>query len=459
MNKNNIDIIFNNGLSNYTEQPPAHIWDSVESHMDNARKKRTAIILWRATDAAAVVCIVFLSSLYFNTLNTTSTVTVTNNIISPYQSTPQQAEQINNSSSRSKNLTSKHTLKHESQLNSTQQQNTPNNYTLATIKHNNKTTKLNTHGSSNIQASYTNNPLSEVTKIAKQEVDLLNNSPIIASYILYSNNNVNITRNAIDLIFGDDFSNTKKEKAFTIASIGGQLSPSYANKYSSKNEAQNESGLTSLTGGLNLNIKTRKKWQIETGLYFAQIGQKFSNSSEISYDAITISTATNTTGTLDMQNSLGEIYLSENIGVQLDKTSSSIETFDSQTTTFSTSYDLSIQQELNYLKIPFLLRYNIIEKEYIFAVKGGVSSNFLIGNNVYDVSGSSKNNIGSTANINSFCYTTTVGFGFKTPIYKSFEINMEPQFSYYANSISNASNYDYKPYSIGIFTGISYQFK
>lgn len=119
---------------------------------------------------------------------------------------------------------------------------------------------------------------------------------------------------------------------------------------------------------------------------------------------------------------------------------------------------ITVQQELEYLEIPFLLRYNLLNKSVGLSVSGGMSTNFLIGNNAYRLENSSKNRIGETQDINEISYSAIFGFGFRAPILKSLDFNLEPRIKYFMNSVTDSPESSYKPYSIGIYTGVSYHF-
>jgi len=68
-----------------------------------------------------------------------------------------------------------------------------------------------------------------------------------------------------------------------------------------------------------------------------------------------------------------------------------------------------------------------------------------------------KEIISKIQGINSMIYSTMLGFGIEYGISKKVTVNLEPLFKYSLNSINKDSEYIYKPYSIGVFTGINYK--
>jgi hypothetical protein len=89
---------------------------------------------------------------------------------------------------------------------------------------------------------------------------------------------------------------------------------------------------------------------------------------------------------------------------------------------------------------------------------GGFSSNILVGNDTYLNRSAGKTYVGETRDMEPLNYSGTMGIGLKYGLTKHISLNVEPRVKYYLNSLSNNSSVTYKPYSIGFFTGISYQF-
>jgi len=51
-----------------------------------------------------------------------------------------------------------------------------------------------------------------------------------------------------------------------------------------------------------------------------------------------------------------------------------------------------------------------------------------------------------------------LGMGFKYGLSRRISLNVEPRIKYYLNSLNSNSSVTYKPYTIGVFTGLSYEF-
>jgi hypothetical protein len=61
-------------------------------------------------------------------------------------------------------------------------------------------------------------------------------------------------------------------------------------------------------------------------------------------------------------------------------------------------------------------------------------------------------------NVNNMNYSGAVGIGLEYPILSKLMLNVEPRFKYYLNPIVKNPTYNIHPYSLGVFTGISYVF-
>jgi hypothetical protein len=117
-----------------------------------------------------------------------------------------------------------------------------------------------------------------------------------------------------------------------------------------------------------------------------------------------------------------------------------------------------IEQYFQYLELPFLLRYKIIDRKLGVNLLGGVSTNILVGNRVSLTSGNKTSNIGTSQDIRNFNYMGNMGLGFDYNISRNLLFTVEPQFKYFLNSINQSSSklIANRPYMLGMFTGIKF---
>ena len=88
---------------------------------------------------------------------------------------------------------------------------------------------------------------------------------------------------------------------------------------------------------------------------------------------------------------------------------------------------------------------------------GGVSTLFLGSNEVSVNAGDFESTLGEANNLSSVSFSTNVGLGVDYKLSKKFKFNIEPMFKYQLNPYSDSS-VDFKPYYLGVYTGISYKF-
>lgn len=117
----------------------------------------------------------------------------------------------------------------------------------------------------------------------------------------------------------------------------------------------------------------------------------------------------------------------------------------------------SLNQEMGYIEIPLELSYKILDKKFGIEVIGGMSTLLLNKNNISLVSRGSEMNIGEANNLNDIHFSSNVGLGFNYNFWKSFQLNFQPVFKYQINTF-NSNSGNFKPYIVGLYSGVSFNF-
>jgi len=255
--------------------------------------------------------------------------------------------------------------------------------------------------------------------------------------------------------------------------VGGQVTPLYsyrnlgtesANAYSSTGYYNDiENGIVSYAGGVNLNYSPAKRLSIQSGIYYSRMGMSVQNS-YIATIGGNVYVNDFPSMELAMNNSSGQIELGtekansilSNLGVSRESD------FDAGTSVGITEEQViregDVLQHFEYLEVPMILRYRVVDRRVGLNLLGGLSTNFLIGSNVYFQENGKREYIGTTADLKTVNYSGVMGVGLQYSISRNFHLNMEPTFRYYLNSINKTSGISSHPYSLGFFTGISYSF-
>ena len=123
----------------------------------------------------------------------------------------------------------------------------------------------------------------------------------------------------------------------------------------------------------------------------------------------------------------------------------------------STNGAAEVIQNISYYEIPVELKYAVLKTKIGVNVIGGVSTMVLGNNDVSVKAGDFSSTLGEANNLSTVSFSTNVGLGVDYKISKKFKFNVEPMFKYQLNPYTDSS-VDFKPYYIGVYTGLSYKF-
>ncbi len=118
----------------------------------------------------------------------------------------------------------------------------------------------------------------------------------------------------------------------------------------------------------------------------------------------------------------------------------------------------ALDQNIGFIEVPIEIEYSLINKKIGVNVIGGFSTLFLSNNEIYTVQNNGNSTLlGEATNINDMSYSANFGLGLNYNISKQFRFNLEPTFKYQINTFSNTSG-DFKPFFMGLYTGLSFKF-
>ncbi|MEM9686895.1 MAG: outer membrane beta-barrel protein [Bacteroidota bacterium] len=121
------------------------------------------------------------------------------------------------------------------------------------------------------------------------------------------------------------------------------------------------------------------------------------------------------------------------------------------------AYEGRMVQEFGYLEVPLEIKYRLLNRKLGVNVIGGVSSLFLTDNTISVQTDALNAQIGEANNINTVNFSTNVGLGIDYNLSDELRFNVEPMFKYQLNTFSNDDG-GFKPYSLGVYTGLSFRF-
>ncbi|EDP97023.1 outer membrane beta-barrel protein [Kordia algicida OT-1] len=117
----------------------------------------------------------------------------------------------------------------------------------------------------------------------------------------------------------------------------------------------------------------------------------------------------------------------------------------------------NLNQRMSYIEVPVELKYALVDKKLGVNVIGGVSTLLLTENSIVLDSPEVFTEIGEATNVNDVSFSTNIGLGIDYKVSKQIEVNVEPMLKYQLNTFSGNTG-NFKPYSVGVYTGVSFRF-
>lgn len=463
----NIDELFREKLLNFEQEPPAWLLDNILAKAAAGRRKKK-IILWRVAGVAAGLLLAFIAGWQMNYLNNPMTgqsseiakteiqdIKTGNDIQEPETSEIRgdnisqvlldnlgsiQAEENNTANTKA---AKQQKIRFDETAENLR---TEESTVLKTIQ------RLEQRLETNIYSALA---LAEMKPSdAQKELDALT----IDQQIMKHNQEMLRTK--------------KSENGKARWIVGALVSPEYSVSRSSHSQTYASNMLNSastnpvdLGGGISVEVKTGKRWSLQSGVYYSALEQSSGNSSA-GADKMFISGPDgseyfNTNVSIDpgtnkmlMNSTAGVIEFSGipdgiELGANLE---------DKALAPNVVVSEARFIQNFEYIEIPVYIRYTVIDSRFDVEMMGGFSSNVLVGNQTFMETGSENSLIGKTKDMQSVNYSGTLGLGLKYSLSKSLFLNIEPRIKYYLNSLNNSESVTYKPYTIGVFSGLSYQF-
>jgi hypothetical protein len=217
-------------------------------------------------------------------------------------------------------------------------------------------------------------------------------------------------------------------------SSGSAIDPQFADN---KKTAEN-----SVSFGIGVNYAVTKKIALRTGINSFSLGY---NTNNVVYYA-----GLNTNNLVNVK-----YHAPENaIEVQNRPNTVSQLTFEKDIQKTNTG---ALNQKMGYYEVPLEISYTLLDKKFGISLIGGLSTLFLHENKISLVSSESNRPLGEATNLNPIHFSSNFGLGFRYQFMKSFQVNFEPMVKYQMNTFSNDVG-DFKPYFLGLYSGISYRF-
>ena len=461
----NMDKIFREKLEGFPEEPPAFVWDNIKANLSGQqRRKRMAWYSWSAV--AALLLLAFIAGWYFNESADKQVPQVAetekvnpvekNNIEEQIASVPEKDDLNTESESFETGRFLAETTKRESEPQMPEENMTGSEMT--------EESRMFAFADLSLMKSIEPN---EVKLAGKEQISTpTEKSKYEPAKEIFSWDQKVIHENA-QQFSGSAQNNTGWKFGLNVAPGYSSYSARHGSAYSSNMTYEANEGNANLSGGVSVQYKTGKRISIETGVYYAQNGQQtgsspqlFGNKAEMDYafapaDKNYFNTAVNLAGNRMAMNSTAGIIDFQGVpkGAEI---AANLETSGTYANSLLTSGELS--QVFDFVEIPLYLRYLLIDSKMDVELVGGVNAGMVVGNNAFIDNEFGIQNIGKTRDISPVNVSGTLGVGLNYALGKNLSVAVEPRVNYYLNSINRNPEVDFRPYRIGVYTGLYYEF-
>lgn len=495
--KHHIDNYFAKELKELDIQAPPEVWGNIEKHL-NRRKRGGLITLWTAL--AAGIAILIGISTYLSTESST------------YKSaTPQKSLAISKSSASPKTSVSNKPVITEqpntvSARNIEQKVNSANHHEQQPIVENiskhepdiDQTVVISSANMAMVDQDKSSEVMSlnEYSPVHSDQAAPLTQgfttnlvAPLIAQLPTKAENKLILPTTAVPdqaasaetmSIYPEIAENNPTPK-IPKWSITGQLAPLYS--YRNTNQGSNigsnqEKGLMAYSGGFKVDYKTSRRFSIQIGIYYDAMGQTVDNikvatnsdnirnsaygnsmSTVVLFTSNSLGPVTSNTGSSGINSGLFYSNVSsDSRNTLLGANSNSGSVTNTQKSGQVSTSDGTMVQKFNFIEVPILARFKIVDKKIGVHMIGGFSTNFLVENYVIFKQDGNTENIGQTSGVNTVNYSSTIGLGISYELFRKIDLSIEPTYKYYIKSLSSNANVDFRPYAFGVFTGFIYKF-
>jgi hypothetical protein len=246
--------------------------------------------------------------------------------------------------------------------------------------------------------------------------------------------------------------------------VAGSFSPLYSYRNTNEGESDpyynwgggdenqsKEQPFVAYSGGFNFEYGN-DRWSFSSGVYYMEQGQTIEN---LNFNKIASGPLTNV---IYASTSVANIRWDQN-GYEVRGDIGGSKN-DGTTVLSSTSFEseIMVTQSFEFLEVPLIAKYKLIDKKVDLQVLGGLSTSFMIDNVVHMEYYDDVYDLGNTENLNKVNYNSIVGLGVQVPFTKRLQLQLQPTFRYAIKPYNRDYSIDYYPYSFAVYSGILFQF-
>ncbi len=494
MNKNNLDDLFQEKFSDFTEVPDEKVWESIAHSLDQKKKRHVVPLWWKLAGVAALLAILFLAVNPFGEPEASNVIiSETDQPGNPVTSDkpavkidpttpPGQVEHgISATDGDPEPIADERNAvvsNNQKSGNSSSQQGSDPVIEASQVTDNRirkdtdprEVLNANRAGSEGVQDGIVRveqavtNKDKVVTEAEKAESGLpakANSEEAIAQVESAPNNEEAEAESAGKKSLFDEIAAEDEEEMATAErkwSLGARVAPVYFNSFGEGSPihpnfvANSKSGNVNFSYGLSVAYEVAPKLSVRSGV----------NKVEYGYDTNDIQFTSSLAASTRLQlTNIDYTLASKNLVVQSLSTSEG-----TQDVIVNNSREVAgpepsqngrMVQQFGYLEVPLELNYALLDTKVGLNLIGGVSSLFLVDNTVTLQSNNGATQIGEANNINTVNFSTNVGIGINYQLSQKIQLNLEPMFKYQLHTFSDSSG-SFQPFSVGVYSGLSFKF-
>ncbi len=517
--KKHIDRLFQEKLKDFEATPDKAVWDKISSQINSKKDDKKVIPFWWkfAGVASALLLLLTVGNLVFNDSDNTTNVVDTekvnsNNKKSEVEITEKspdenllnkeaviQPELLNKNSSVVNADESSNTQ--ENKIKSTQNNyqntkaNNSSNYLVNTdkkdipkpnksseqtsndIKNTIKTTSLNQNTNKEVLVENKTNESNVIEKNTSEEliknkkeerlvvVDENDKSPLNKGVVISIEDGNEKEEQLVideekekialteDVIVSNEDINEEEKESINRWQINPNIAPVYFNSFGKGSSIHkelvnnNKNGEINMSYGVNLSYAVNNKLSVKSGVNRVNLG----------YNTNDIIVYENVDGTMANTDLFRNIKFKNNRLPKLSFLNGDSFSFAQSPAIIPKESSALLKQEMTYYEIPLEVKYKLSDKKLGVSLVSGFSTFILSDNKVsYELRGVNTE-LGEASNLNDISYSANIGFGLDYKISKTMSFNLDPMFKYQINTFNNTSG-DFKPYFIGVYSGINIKF-
>ena len=469
--KKNIDQLFKERFADHQQAPGAHVWDQIQARLEKQKRNRGIIIWWRTAGVAATLALLLSLAGLLGDSQKNSIVEQQNDVQKQTNTAPKIDKTIEVPLPKYKTV-----------ISATNKDSQSKRDTPRPKARDNKTVKKETLSVKNKEIAVSNTSGNKIATVSSKNLTVAavasKEAPIVKENKAPSTNSVivppsNAIANTKTEKTGDPL--PKKQSIFeaieeqkqlesnqAVATkkdqnnpweIAPNIAPVYFNTLSQGSSidasfADNaQKGDVNISYGIGIRYALSDRLKIRSGINNVALSY---STSDIELGDGPVSAALRN---IDYNND-GIVVIAQDLGTFANQNQDG--TF-GEITPKSTNGEAFISQNISYYEVPLELSYTLFDSTFGLDVIGGFSTLVLGDNQVSVTAGSYSELLGAANNLASISFASNIGLGLHYKMSSRFKINVEPMFKYQLNPYTDSS-VSYKPFYLGIYSGLSFRF-